>query len=116
MTLDVRARATAQKLMAKFGKTCVLKSVAGTFDPVTGLPDSTSYIVKLYLDSPNRSDLDGGQVISTDSMAIFAAKGLPVEPKVNDYIAVDTKDRQVKSVSATWSGELVALWRVGLQS
>lgn len=119
MTLDVRARATAQKLLAKFGKACTLNSVvSGAYDPATGAASSVStpYSVKAYLDSPNSEDWRGGQVVEGDSVAIFAAQGLAVAPKVGDTLTVDTRPRLVKTVSATWSGELVALWRVGLAS
>jgi hypothetical protein len=119
MTLDIRARATAQKLLVKFGKACTLNSiVAGAYDPATGLVSnvSTPYAVKLYIDSPNSEDLRGGQIVAGDSVAIFAAQGLAVNPKINDTITVDTELRVVKMVSAVWSGELVALWRVGLAS
>lgn len=119
MTLDLRARATALKLLTKFGKSCVLKSmVPGVYDPATGsvTPVVTNYPIKAYLDQPNKVELDGGQVVSTDEVAIFAALGLAVEPKVNDVMTVDDKDRTVKMVSRTWSGEQVALWRVAISS
>ena len=119
MTLDLRARATALKLLTKFGKSCVLKStVAGAYNPATGstTPVITPYSIKAYLDQPNKTELAGGQVVSTDEVAIFAALGLAVEPKVHDSITVDGRDRLVKMVSRVWSGELVALYRVGLAS
>ena len=119
MTLDARARATAFKLLAKFGKSCVLKStVPGVYNPATGTvtPVVTSYPIKAYLDQPNSAELAGGQVVATDSVAIFAAQGLAVEPALNDSVTVDGKDRLVKMVNRVWSGELVALWRVGLAS
>lgn len=119
MTLDVRARATAQKLINKFGKVCTLNSVvAGEYDTATGLVSKveTPYTIKLYLGRPNSDDLRGGQVVMGDSVAIFAAQGLDVEPKIDDVIIVDTKPRLVKMVSAIWSGELKAIHRVGLSS
>lgn len=119
MTLDIKARATALKLLTKLGKSCVLKSTApGVYNPSTGsvTPVVTSYPIKAYLDQPNKTELAGGQVVSTDEVAIFAALGLAVDPKVNDSLTVDGKDRLVKMISRTWSGELVALWRVGLAS
>ena len=119
MTLDARARATALKLLAKFGKSCVLKStVPGVYDPATGsvTPVITPYAIKAYLDAPNKAELDGGQVVVNDAVAIFAAQGLAVEPALNDSVTVDGKDRLVKMVGRVWSGELVALYRVGLAS
>lgn len=119
MTLDLRARATALKLLAKFGKSCTLKRmVAGAYDPATGSATVvvTPYSIKAYLDAPNKAELQGGQVVNTDEVAIFAALGLPVEPALNDIITVDGNDRLIKLVTRVWSGELVALYRVGLAS
>ena len=117
MTLDLRARATALKLLTKFGKSCTLNSkVEGAYDPALGavVSVSTPYTIKAYLDAPNKSELQGGQVLNSDAVAIFAALGLPVTPEVNDTITVDGNDRLVKMVSRVWSGEMVALYRVGL--
>lgn len=117
MTLDLRARATALKLLTKFGKSCTLKSKAeAAYDPATGTVASvvTPHTIKAYLDAPNKAELQGGQVLNEDDVAIFAALGLPVTPEVNDTITVDGSDRLVKMVSRVWSGELVALYRVGL--
>ena len=117
--LDSKARATAARLLTKFGKACTFKKVtAGAYDPATGgsANTETSYAVTLYLDQPNKQELASGQVVATDEVAIFAASGLAVTPALNDKITVDGTDRLVKMVNRVWSGELVALWRVGLAS
>lgn len=119
MTLDIRARATAFKLLTKFGKSCTLKStVTAAYDPAIGsaTPTVNNYPVKAYLDQPNKTELASGQVVATDEVAMFAAQGLAVTPALNDSITVDGRDRLVKMVNRVWSGELVALWRVGLAS
>ena len=58
--------------------------------------------------------MDGGLIVSTDQVALFAALGLAVDPAIGDLLTIDTRDRLVKSVERTWSGELVALWRVAV--
>ena len=119
MTLDARARSTTKRLMDKFGKACTLQSMTpGTYDSSTGTVAAvvTPYAIKVYMDQPNRTELAGGQVVASDEMAIFAALGLAVEPKVNDKLTVNARDRVVKMVSRVWSGEQVALWRVALAS
>lgn len=119
MTLDIRARAAANKLLAKFGKVCTLKKItAGVYDPNTGtvVQTPTSYPVHAYLDAPNRTELAAGQVVASDEVAIFAASEIAVEPAIGDMLTVDSRDRTVKMVSRVWSGEQVALWRVGVAS
>ncbi len=119
MTLDTVARNTAQRLLTKFGKSCLLKRLAeGAYDPATGTTSltETSYAVLAYLDQPNAKELSDSLVTVTDEVAIFAAKGLSIEPTTLDKLTVDGTDRTIKMVSKVWSGELVALWRVGLAS
>lgn len=117
--MDTRARATAKRLLDKYGKACTLtRIVTGTYDPETSTyPETvTTYPIKLYLDEPNHEDLSDGQVVKTDEVALFAALGLAVEPQDDDTITVDGRVRQIKRVGRVWSGEQVALWRVALKS
>jgi hypothetical protein len=117
--LDASARATAQRMLATYGKACTLKQVAaGAYDTATGTVATTptSHPINAYLDQPNRQELAGGQVLSTDEVAVFPAQGLSVVPAPNDLITVDGADRLVKVVGRVWSGELVALWRCALRS
>lgn len=119
MTLDAEAREVAFELLAEFGKACALKQVAqGEYDPTTGTFAISTAVhpVNLYLDQPNSQELAGGQVVATDEVAIFPALGLSVEPRLNDLVTVDGRDRLVKMVGRVWSGAQVALWRVGLAS
>lgn len=119
MTLDARARETARKLLAKFGKAGLIKRVTeGAYDPATGTSalTETSYSILFYIDQPNQKELSSSLVTVNSEMAIFAAKGLAIEPALTDKITVDGADRAIVMVNAVWSGEQVALWRVGLAS
>lgn len=119
MTLDARARATALKLLTKFGKACSLNKITvGVYNPETGTVANTtaSHSIQVYLDAPNSQDLAGGQIVTTDAIALFAASGLSVEPAPNDTITVDGANRTIKTVGRVWSGEQVALWRCAVAS
>ena len=119
MTLDATARKAAFDLLYKFGKACTLKRVTeGVYDPQTGAASNTetNYLVKAYLDQPNRQELAAGLVTMVDEVAIFAAQGLAVEPMLLDKLTVDGTDRTIKMVSRVWSGAQVALWRIGVAS
>lgn len=115
MTLDARARATAFKMLAKFGKTSELVRAAGdpVYDPLTGVwsGNSERYPIKMLAVKPGKSELEGGQMVATDQVVIFPAKGLPVTPVATDAIVFDDKNPIVITVAAIWSGEQVALWR-----
>lgn len=117
--LDTRARETARSLLLGYGKVCTLKKLTnGAYDPETGTVTQTpaSHTVHAYLDVPNRTELAAGLVSASDEVAIFAASETTVEPVVGDMLTVDSRDRLIKMVSRTWSGEQVALWRIGVAS
>lgn len=141
MTLDTRARATAQRLLAKFGKACAIRHIDSRgYDPETGTVATLTMQAPIYVsfESPNQKDFGSGQIIGLKEMSVFAAKGLPFDPTPGDiimtcnnlvddwfeyYFGIGTLiDNYLQSyatiatVSKVWSGEQVALWRCGLKS
>lgn len=119
MTLDVRARALALRLLNQYGKACVYKSITRSeYDPVTAgvITTTLKHPVSLYLEAPNQTELSSQQVVITDEMAILPALGFPFTPKANDAIEINGIDRTVKTVARIWSGAEVAVFRIGLKS
>lgn len=117
--LDIRARETARALLLRYGKVCTLKKLTnGTYDPETGTVTQTSvdHTVHVYLDMPNRTELASGLVSASDEIAIFAASEIAVAPVLGDMLTVDSRNRLIKMVSKVWSGDQVALWRIGIVS
>ena len=115
MTLDTRARATADKLLDKFGKSITLTSIVeGSYDPATGdmgagTTTSTTHtaIIKDY----NGIDFIGGVIQSGDRKVMIAALGTTM-PQPADKVTVDSEVYQVVAVRYVWSGELPALYEL----
>lgn len=115
MTLDTRARATADKLLDKFGKSVTLTSIIeGSYDPTTGemgAGATTSTMHTAIIKDYNGIDFISGVVQAGDRKVMIAALGAPT-PQPADKITIDNEVYQVISVRYIWSGELPALYEM----
>jgi hypothetical protein len=114
MTLDTRARATASRLLNKYGKAVVFNSIIkGSYDTTTGsiASDSvTSINVKASIRDFNGIDIMSGVVQAGDRKVTMPAIDLSVTPKPSDTITFDGDTYTVIEVHNTWSGELPAVY------
>ena len=111
--LDLRARASAVRLLLKYGKQVTLTIVTeGTYNPTTGDMSGASTTTQtpnaLIEDFPG-VDYVNGLVEKGDKRITIAADGY-TEPKPNDTFTVDSLVYKVISVSTVWSGEQAALY------
>lgn len=115
MTLDTRARTTADKLLDKFGKSITLTSITeGSYDPATGemgAGTTTSTTHTAIIKDFNGIDFISGVVQAGDRKIMIAALGAPT-PQPADKITIDSEIYQVISVRYVWSGELPALYEI----
>ena len=111
--LDAKARATALKLLNKFGKSVTLTMVTeGTYDPTTGEVSGSSTsteIPKALLEDFNGVDYVSGLVEKGDRKLTTPAKGY-TEPKPNDTFTVGSDVYKVIAVETVWSGEQAAIY------
>ena len=118
MTLDVKARALALRLIGKFGKSVTYTTVAtGSYSPATGAValSEVAYIIKAVIELFGRHYGDGfmtGLVLEGDRKISFAAQGLAFVPKPGDKVTFDGDTFTALAVSPVYSGELVALYAV----
>ena len=119
MTLDVKARATALRLIAKLGKTVGYISVAdGIYDPATGaaVPTEVTYGVKAIVEDFTYRNagagFSAGLVREGDKKITIAASGLTFTPKAGDKFTVDSVVFEVLNTRQTYSGELIALFDI----
>jgi len=83
------AAATADELLAEFGQTCVLGSVAdGEYDPEqsTAGPVSTAHEVTAALLAYPQKFVDGTLIRAGDKRALVSPLGLTVTPKPGDTL------------------------------
>lgn len=115
MTLDARARDTADKLLDKFGKAITLTSIAeGVYDPTTGEMSggtTTSTNHAAAIKDYKGIDFISGVIQAGDRKVIIAALGAPT-PQPADKVTIDSEVYQVVAVRHVWSGELPALYEM----
>lgn len=111
--LDAKARATALKLLNKFGKSVTLTMVTeGTYDPTTGDvsgSSTTTEIPKALIEDFNGVDYVSGLVEKGDRKITIPASGY-TEPNPNDRFTVGSDVYTVVSVETVWSGEQAAIY------
>ena len=115
MTLDARARSTADKLLDKFGKSITLTSIVeGSYDPATGdmsANTTTNTTPTAIIKDQNGIDFISGVVQAGDRKVMIAALGAPT-PQPADKVTVDREVYHVVAVRHLWSGELPALYEL----
>lgn len=115
MTLDIRARATADRLIGKFGKQVTLTRVTeGTYNPDTGElsggSTTTQTVVALVKDF-NGIEILTGAIQAGDRKVSIAALNA-TEPQIGDKMTIDSLDYNVLSVKSIWSGEKTAVYEL----
>lgn len=117
--LDIKARALAQRLVSKYGKSIVYSDTAdGTYDPntSTSTPGSTSYpikgIVEDYSFRTAGAGFTAGLLREGDKQITLAALDVVFLPQAGDKITVDGAIYTAMNVKNTYSGELVAAYVV----
>lgn len=120
MTLDDTARAVAERLIGRFGKTVTIRRVIRGFDPATGKTTETTRDFTARVSPPERFRehlIDGTLVKAGDLQAQLAAKGAPVVPEpARDRIVIDGESYQVLRVDPVTSGEEAALYTLHLRT
>jgi hypothetical protein len=115
MTLDTKARATADKLIGKFGKKVTLTRVTeGTYNPDTGElsgSSTTTQTVAALVKDFNGIELLGGAIQAGDRKVSIAALNA-TEPQIGDTMTVDSLVYNVLAVKSIWSGEKVAIYQL----
>ena len=119
MTQDATARATAERLIARFGKAITLRRAARTYDPATGKTTDTTqdFLVKISPPDRFRENLvDGELVRSGDLQAFMAAKGAPVVPEqTTDKAIIDGVPWTLVRVDPVFSGEQAAFYTLHMR-
>ena len=115
MTLDTKARATADKLIGKFGKQVTLTRVTeGTYNPATGdmsAGSTTTQTVAALVKDFNGIKLLIGAVQRGDTKVSIAALNA-TEPQIGDTITIDSLVYNVLAVKSIWSGEKTAIYEL----
>lgn len=118
MTFSSSMRATASRLIAKYGVDVLYTYVTpGTYDPATGGVSLSTFDfpVRAVVNSAGRELKDGAWVEREGHRLNIAAAGLPAPPKANDQLVFGGVAYLVAKVDATWAGAEVASYNLFVQ-
>ena len=111
--LDSRARDTAERMIAAYGKAMTLRrTVTGTYDTTQGAAPTTptDYPVVGVLGAPSKTMIDTHAAQSSDMGVLLAAQALQAAPLVGDDLVAEGVTWEIVAVRAIYSGELVAIY------
>lgn len=118
--MDIKMRAVAARLIAKFGKSVSLTTLGtNSYDVTTGdsTPASTkTKTLKGIVRAPTQYEYDSGTAASGDSYFIVSALGLITPPDLGDKFVIDGATWKIVSVEPTFSGEQVAIYTCHLRT
>jgi len=115
-SFDRKFRPKALALLTKFGKTATLKRLSEhTYDPATSeaAVPPTSYACRFLLDKPSSNKADAGVRRNTRT-GYLAGAAFDFDPRVGDLLVLDNADWQVNVIDPIYSGDLPALFQVGI--
>jgi hypothetical protein len=86
-----RSRATADRLIARFGMAAILRRPTATgpaYNPTTGTPDD--YPCTVVIDSFATSEVadSGGRILADDKKVLLAVGNLPISPAPSDKLVL----------------------------
>lgn len=108
-----RTKATADRLIARFGQSGTLRRPVTTgddYDPTEGTP--TDYAVTFVVEDYKNDEIDGTRILKTDKKVLLARKALSVEPTTSDLIAVGGIFHAIIHVKPLSPGGTVLTWEV----
>ena len=113
--LDTRARATAEAMIAKFGKAMTLRrATVGTYDAAQGTAAEvpTDYSIVGVVAQPSPAMFQAGLAVAGDITVLIAAQATSLVPVPGDELIIDDVTWQATSVRSMFSGELIATYEV----
>lgn len=116
--LDGLATATAPALINRLGKTATLTRVTKTQNQATGIATETTTTESVIITPPEPFEerrWPSLTVQDVQSVASVAAQEV-AEPNIGDRLTIDGLVMQVVDKAALYSGNLVALWIMGLRA
>ena len=114
--LDARARATAMRLLKKFGKVATYIEVteeAYNLELGTAPIVETQYPITMFIDESKAGTLRAsGQINATDLVILVSAKELNLKVDNTDKISFDGDTYAIIKDIPDYSGELIALHNI----
>lgn len=107
-----RARATAEKLIAKFGQAGVIRRVTTSgpdYDPIISTEDHACTLVDLDYDE---RQIDGTLIMRGDRMVYLSTKGLSIRPELSDKVVIGDVEHAIKNVMPLAPGGVTVFFQL----
>lgn len=108
-----RSKATADRLVSKFGQSATLRrpTSSGTaYNPTPGQPDDHPVTV-VVLDY-DRREIDGTRILATDRKVLLAVGNLAIEPATSDKAVIGGVEHSIIDIQPLNPGGLVILYQL----
>jgi hypothetical protein len=110
-----RSKATADRLIARFGQAAVLRRPGApsgpVYDPTPGEP--TDYACTIVVLAYDNREIDGTRILSTDKKVLLSKGSLAIEPALSDKLVIGgTEHAIVDPIQPLSPGGVVVLYQV----
>lgn len=107
-----RTRATAERLIARFGQTGALRRTTSDNDPFNPTQTTTDYPCTFAVLDYAKKDVDGTLIKQTDQMVYLSTAGLAVAPETTDRLVVAGSPLTVVNVKPLSPAGVVVFWEL----
>lgn len=115
MTFDYsRSRATAERLIARFGQSGSIRRLTpgGGPDYDPGEPTTTDYDVTFVLSEYSNREIDGTLIKAGDKKVLLSTEGLSITPALGDRIVVAGTAHRIENIKPLNPGGTVLLYEM----
>jgi hypothetical protein len=110
-----RSRATAERLIAKFGMAGAIRRKTSTGPAYDPSFTTTDYLCKLVVLNYEDSKIDGSLIRRTDKMIYLSTEGLSITPTEADSIVAETA-YQIINIKPLSPAGTVVFWEIQARS
>lgn len=83
-----RTRATAERLLSRFGQTGALRRTTSSADPFNPVQTTADHACTFAVLDYAKKDIDGTLILQTDQMVYLSTSGLSITPETTDRLVV----------------------------
>jgi len=109
-----RARATAARLLSRFGQAATLRQTSTTegdpWDPGSGTTTTTDTTVTAAVLEYANSEVDGTLILASDRKVYVSAEGIAVTPTPADVLIVGSDQLSIVNVKPLSPAGTVVMW------
>lgn len=107
-----RTRATAERLIERFGQTGALRRTTSDSDPFNPAQTTADHVCTFAVLDYAKRDVDGTLIKQTDQMVYLSTSGLAIAPETTDRLVVGGTALTIVSVKPLSPAGTVVMWEL----